>query len=52
MSELPPVGRTRPDRVKRCLGNTKLTSVMTRNVSEQGVSVECPNGASIPLPPQ
>ena len=34
---------------KDARGNTKLTSVMTRNVSEQGVSVECLNGASIPL---
>jgi hypothetical protein len=30
-------------------GNTKLTEVMTRDVSENGVSVECLNGAAIPL---
>jgi hypothetical protein len=30
-------------------GATKLTSVMTRDVSEHGVSVECLNGATIPL---
>lgn len=30
-------------------GNTKLTSVITRDVSEYGVSVECLNGAAIPL---
>lgn len=34
---------------KDAKGNTKLTSVMTRNVSDNGVSVECLNGASIPL---
>ena len=34
---------------KDAKGNTKLTSVMTRNVSENGVSVECVNGAAIPL---
>ena len=30
-------------------GTTKFASVMTRNVSEHGVSVECLNGAAIPL---
>lgn len=30
-------------------GNTKLTEVVTRDVSEHGVSVECLNGAAIPL---
>ena len=30
-------------------GHTKLTSVVTRDVSEFGVSVECLNGAAIPL---
>lgn len=30
-------------------GATKLTSVMTRDVSDIGVSVECLNGATIPL---
>lgn len=30
-------------------GNTKLASVVTRDVSEFGVSVECLNGATIPL---
>ena len=34
---------------KDAKGNTKLTSVMTRNVSDNGVSVECLNGAAIPL---
>ena len=34
---------------KDAKGNTKLTSVITRNVSENGVSVECVNGAAIPL---
>lgn len=34
---------------KDARGNTKLTSVMTRDVSEYGVSVECLNGAAIPL---
>lgn len=34
---------------KDARGNTKLTSVVTRDVSEFGVSVECLNGASIPL---
>jgi hypothetical protein len=34
---------------KDAKGNTKLTSVVTRNVSENGVSVECVNGAAIPL---
>jgi hypothetical protein len=34
---------------KDAKGNTKLTSVMTRNVSENGVAVECLNGAAIPL---
>jgi hypothetical protein len=34
---------------KDARGNTKLTSVMTRDVSDYGVSVECLNGAAIPL---
>ena len=34
---------------KDARGNTRLTSVMTRDVSEYGVSVECLNGAPIPL---
>lgn len=34
---------------KDARGNTKLTEVMTRDVSEHGVSVECLNGAAIPL---
>ena len=34
---------------KDARGNTKLTSVITRDVSESGVSVECLNGAAIPL---
>jgi len=34
---------------KDARGNTKLTAVMTRNVSEHGVSVECLNGTAIPL---
>ena len=34
---------------KDARGNTKLTSVVTRDVSDCGVSVECRNGAAIPL---
>jgi hypothetical protein len=34
---------------KDARGTTKLASVVTRNVSEHGVSVECLNGAAIPL---
>lgn len=34
---------------KDARGATKLTSVMTRDVSDHGVSVECLNGATIPL---
>ena len=34
---------------KDARGNTKLASVMTRDVSEHGVSVECLTGAAIPL---
>jgi hypothetical protein len=34
---------------KDARGRTKLTEVVTRDVSEHGVSVECLNGASIPL---
>lgn len=34
---------------KDARGNTKLTEVVTRDVSEQGVSVECLNGTAIPL---
>jgi hypothetical protein len=34
---------------KDARGTTKFASVMTRNVSEHGVAVECLNGAAIPL---
>ena len=34
---------------KDARGNTKLTEVVTRDVSENGVAVECLNGAAIPL---
>ena len=34
---------------KDARGATKLTSVVTRDVSDNGVSVECLNGATIPL---
>lgn len=34
---------------KDARGNTKLTEVVTRDVSEHGVAVECLNGACIPL---
>jgi hypothetical protein len=34
---------------KDARGNTKLASVVTRDVSEHGVAVECLNGAAIPL---
>jgi hypothetical protein len=34
---------------KDARGNTKLTEVVTRDVSDHGVSVECLNGATIPL---
>jgi hypothetical protein len=34
---------------KDARGNTKLTEVMTRDVSEHGVAVECLSGAAIPL---
>ena len=34
---------------KDARGNTRLTSVITKDVSEFGVSVECLNGAAIPL---
>jgi len=34
---------------KDARGNTKLAAVMTRDVSEHGVAVECVNGAAIPL---
>jgi len=34
---------------KDARGNTKLTPVVTRDVSDFGVSVECLGGASIPL---
>jgi hypothetical protein len=34
---------------KDARGNTKLTPVVTRDVSEFGVSVECLSGAAIPL---
>ncbi len=34
---------------KDARGNTKLTEVVTRDVSDNGVSVECLNGSAIPL---
>jgi hypothetical protein len=34
---------------KDARGNTKLASVVTRDVSEHGVAVQCLNGAAIPL---
>src|SRR5258708_13041533 len=34
---------------KDARGNTKLAEVVTRDVSEHGVAVECLNGAAIPL---
>ena len=34
---------------KDARGNTKLAAVVTRDVSENGVSVECLNGTAIPL---
>lgn len=34
---------------KDARGSTKLANVVTRDVSEHGVSVECLNGAAIPL---
>jgi hypothetical protein len=34
---------------KDARGTTKFASVVTRNVSEHGVAVECLNGAAIPL---
>jgi hypothetical protein len=34
---------------KDARGNTKLTEVVTRDVSEHGVAVACLNGAAIPL---
>jgi hypothetical protein len=34
---------------KDARGNTRLTSVVTKDVSDYGVSVECLNGAPIPL---
>ena len=34
---------------KDARGNTKLAEVVTRDVSDYGVSVECLNGAAIPL---
>ncbi len=34
---------------KDARGNTRLTEVVTRDVSEYGVSVECLNGAAIPM---
>jgi hypothetical protein len=34
---------------KDARGNTRLTSVVTRDVSDHGVSVQCLNGAAIPL---
>jgi len=34
---------------KDARGNTKLVSVVTRDVSDHGVSVQCLNGAAIPL---
>ncbi|HMC76224.1 MAG TPA: hypothetical protein VKH34_03800 [Vicinamibacterales bacterium] len=34
---------------KDARGNTRLTEVITRDVSEHGVAVECLNGSPIPL---
>jgi uncharacterized protein (UPF0248 family) len=34
---------------KDARGNTKLAEVVTRDISETGVSVECLNGSAIPL---
>ena len=34
---------------KDARGNTTLTSVVTRDVSDHGVSVQCLNGSAIPL---
>jgi hypothetical protein len=34
---------------KDARGTTRITSIVTRDVSEHGVSVECLNGAPIPL---
>ena len=34
---------------KDARGNTRMTSVVTRDVSDHGVSVACLNGAAIPL---
>jgi hypothetical protein len=34
---------------KDAKGNTRMTSVVTRDISEHGVSVECRGGVSIPL---
>ena len=34
---------------KDARGNTKLTTVVTRDVSDHGVSVQCLGGAAIPL---
>jgi hypothetical protein len=34
---------------KDARGNTRLTEVVTRDVSDYGVSVECLNGAAIPM---
>jgi hypothetical protein len=34
---------------KDARGNTKLATVVTRDVSEHGVAVQCLNGAAIPL---
>jgi hypothetical protein len=34
---------------KDARGNTRMTSVVTRDVSDNGVSVECLNGTAIPL---
>ena len=34
---------------KDARGNTRMISVMTRDVSDNGVSVECLNGTAIPL---
>ena len=34
---------------KDARGNTRMTSVVTRDVSEHGVSVECLSGVAIPL---
>ena len=41
--------RPRPDCLEGCARQYEAASVVTRDVSEHGVSVECLNGAAIPL---